>query len=1053
VPLDIPSMTAIRTLRLPCRVSVSAVITVLLALTTFTASSAASTGTAAAVPSAHAVHTVVSEGTGLRPSRVTSRAVCGAPRPRHVSCEAQVIVMRDSHRVAHPTVSRNATFRLATHRGAVSPRLAAAAATSSSAAALSAHSPAWMQQAYDLTYLSEAKGGSDTVAIVDAGDDSSAASDLATFRSYWGLPTCTTANGCFTQVGQTGSSSSLPSTASAGWREEESLDLDAVSSLCPNCHIDLVEANSTSTSDLDAAVDEAHSLSANQISASWAGGSTAPEGEAFTGDNVIASTGDSGYTGYDVAAWPAAMAGVTAAGGTTLTSSTTSATPRGYAETAWSLASGEGGGSGCARTESKPSWQTDTGCPGRAYADVSADANPSSGLYVYDSAAGGWLLMGGTSLSAPLIAGYEAVTGVNGATPQWAYTDSALLNDPISGSTGACTHDPAYICTATHGYDGPTGEGSISGDVVTGAPGVGGPPTGSGTNDTYVKATSGLTASLAGGVYPNGLDTTYYWQYGTTTAYGSQTASVDAGAGSLPTAASVTLTGLTPATTYHYRLVAANADGTIYGYDYTLTTGPATEVPPTNSGAPSVTGTVEQGVKLTAAVGSWSPSGLTYAYQWQLSADGSSWTNISGATSSTYTVTGAELGDDLRVQVTGTNAYGSATALSGAAGPVASGAPANTVAPTVSGGTQRSNVLSATAGTWSGAGLSYSYHWQRSADGSNWTTISGATSSSYTLPQADEGDHVRVLVTATNAYGNGSANSSATAAVTAFPPANTAAPAISGATSRGSTLKATAGAWTGPGLSIAYQWQRNSGGGFANISGATRSSYALAVADEGATVRVVVTASNVDGSAQAASAASAQVTHSVPTDTKVPSISGTAARGDTLTGAPGTWGGTGTTLAGQWQRSANDGSSWTNISGAIGSTYKLAVADEGDRVRYQVTGTNPDGHVTASSAASSTVAATPPSNGTAPKLSGTAKRSSTLTVNIGTWHGVANTYSYRWQRSSDGGANWTTISGATGGTRVVATADEHCKLRVVVTATNADGTATATSAATGVVPS
>jgi hypothetical protein len=371
----------------------------------------------------------------------------------------------------------------------------------------------------------------------------------------------------------------------------------------------------------------------------------------------------------------------------------------------------------------------------------------------------------------------------------------------------------------------------------------------------------------------------------------------------------------------------------------------------------------------------------------------------------------------------------------------------------VSGGTRRTNVLSATAGSWSGGGVTYSYRWQRSADGTNWSTISGVTSSSYTLAQADEGDDVRVLVTASNAYGNASANSSATAAVTSFPPANTAAPAISGTASRGSTLKATAGSWSGPGLTIAYQWQRNSGSGFANISGATSSSYTLAVADEGATIRVVVAASNVDGSAQAASGASGAVAHSAPADTAAPSISGTAGRGDTLTGGYGTWSGNGTTLAGQWQRSSNNGSSWTNISGAAGSTYRLTVDDEGDRVRYQVTGTNADGHVTANSAASATVAATPPANTTAPKLTGTAKRSSTLTVNVGTWRGVGNTYTYRWERSSDGGSNWTTISGATGSTRVVATADEGCKLRVVVTATNADGTATATTSATGVVPS
>ena len=221
----------------------------------------------------------------------------------------------------------------------------------------------------------------------------------------------------------------------------------------------------------------------------------------------------------------------------------------------------------------KPSWQTDTGCTGRAYADVSADANPDTGLRIYDSGDGGWFVEGGTSLASPLIAAFEALTGVNGTTAQWAYSDSALLNDVTSGSSGSCAAGIAYICTAGTGYDGPTGVGSISGDIVAGAPGIGGPPVGGGSDNTYTQAAGTTTATLAGGVYPNGLDTTYSWQYGTTTAYGSQTtALIDVGAGTAPVSAPATLTGLTPGTTYHYRLVATNSDGTDYGYDYTLST-------------------------------------------------------------------------------------------------------------------------------------------------------------------------------------------------------------------------------------------------------------------------------------------------------------------------------------------------------------------------------------------------------------------------------------------------------------------------------------------------
>ena len=193
---------------------------------------------------------------------------------------------------------------------------------------------------------------------------------------------------------------------------------------------------------------------------------------------------------------------------------------------------------------------------GRAYADISADADPATGLSFYDSNNGGWGVIGGTSLAAPLIAAYYAITGVNGTTPQWAYTSSALLNDPTSGSSGTCAAAIRYICNAGPAYDGPTGVGSISGAVASGAPGIGGPPISSGNSTTYTQSTRSRGATIKGGIYPNGSDTTWWIEYGPTTSYGSQTPPIDIGSGTAPVSVTGYLSGLSPATPYHYRLVS-----------------------------------------------------------------------------------------------------------------------------------------------------------------------------------------------------------------------------------------------------------------------------------------------------------------------------------------------------------------------------------------------------------------------------------------------------------------------------------------------------------------
>ena len=448
--------------------------------------------------------------------------------------------------------------------------------------------PAYLQQAYDLSFLSETAGTTETVAIVDAFDDPNAESDLDTYRAEFGLPACTSANGCFTKVDQNGGTNYPAS--DTGWDLEISLDLDAVSALCPNCHIDLVEAASAGTSDLAAAELEAYDLRANVISDSWdlpLSGRQAhqfPQTGNYTFKNVttVAASGDAGYPGTSTNDFPAALPDVTAAGGTTLEPASASgvASAREFTESAWSDA-----GSGCNLGASKPAWQTDTGCAGRSYADISADADPDTGMQVYDSDDGGWVVVGGTSEATPLIAAYYALLGSAAQGPSWAYTNASLLNDPTTGSNGACAASISYICDAGPGYDGPTGVGSISGAVTTGAPGISGP----GTNGTYGSSTTATTTQLAGGVYPNGADTSYWWEYGPTTDYGQLTPATDIGSSTAPVAVSDSLVGLSPATTYHYRLVAQNQYGTEYGYDFTLTTPASSASSPTQGSTTSPT--------------------------------------------------------------------------------------------------------------------------------------------------------------------------------------------------------------------------------------------------------------------------------------------------------------------------------------------------------------------------------------------------------------------------------------------------------------------------------
>jgi subtilase family serine protease len=312
-------------------------------------------------------------------------------------------------------------------------------------AAPSGYGPSDLQTAYALTTASKNNGSGVTVAIVDAFDDPNAESDLGVYRSQFGLTPCTTANGCFTKV-------KFGNRTNTGWAEEESLDVDMVSAICPNCKIQLVEAATNSTANLVTAENWAVSHGASAVSNSWSGNessNTSNDGPFKTaGVEVTASTGDSGFN--STAQWPAIIPQVTGVGGTSLTS----ISPR--AESAWS-----GAGSACSAVYSEPSYQSGviSGCSKRASADVSADADPNTGVAVYDTfRVGGWLVFGGTSVSSPIIASVYGLAGnASTAGSGYPYAHRTSLNDVTTGSNGSCG---TALCNAGAGWDGPTGLGT-----------------------------------------------------------------------------------------------------------------------------------------------------------------------------------------------------------------------------------------------------------------------------------------------------------------------------------------------------------------------------------------------------------------------------------------------------------------------------------------------------------------------------------------------------------------------------------------------------------------
>jgi hypothetical protein len=364
----------------------------------------------------------------------TYKRACGDPTPHHATCFA---IYRTT-----PT-------------GAARPNTTAGGYTAQQ-----------IQAAYNLP--STTGGVGRTIAIVDAYDLPNAEAVLGTYRTEMGLPACTTANGCFQKVNQNGDPSPLPA-QDAGWNIETALDLDMVSAACPNCSIYLVEATSNATNNLASAAAQGAAF-AEAVSNSYGSNESPTEASnldpfySVPGVVYTASSGDSGFS--DGPHYPAASPDVVTVGGTTLNHPTSST----WTESAWA-----GTGGGCSAYELKPAWQPEGDCTMRTEVDVAAVADPSTGVAAYGPfGAGGanqWAVLGGTSASAPIVAGaYEVAGGVPVQKAARLLYDrgGAHLNDVTDGQTKSTCGDvgdptPTYLCKAQAGYDGPTGMGTPNG--------------------------------------------------------------------------------------------------------------------------------------------------------------------------------------------------------------------------------------------------------------------------------------------------------------------------------------------------------------------------------------------------------------------------------------------------------------------------------------------------------------------------------------------------------------------------------------------------------------
>ena len=368
--------------------------------------------------------------------------------------------------------------------------------------------PPDLQAAYKIDPTRLATATKPTVAIVDAYGYPKLEADLAVYRSQYGLPACTIANGCLKIVNQQGLTTNLPPAPPANddWTIETALDVDMASAACPLCNILVVQATNNAGDGLDIGQNVAATLGATVISDSWGGVEVPNQAQAYATEDatyfvhpgiaIFVAAGDSGFndtisTGRPTGPeYPASSAHTIAVGATRLVRDPTST--RGWKETAWAvtpLAAGGpdvsrgAGGSGCSLSIPKPAYQTASPCQFKASADIAAVGDPATGVAVYNTnnTNPGWISVGGTSAAAPFVAAIFAATGNgNQSSGSFIAASAAKLWDVTAGSNGTCAAQP-LLCNAAAGWDGPTGFGTPNVSAFMPPPVGGGSGSGNGS--------------------------------------------------------------------------------------------------------------------------------------------------------------------------------------------------------------------------------------------------------------------------------------------------------------------------------------------------------------------------------------------------------------------------------------------------------------------------------------------------------------------------------------------------------------------------------------------
>ena len=549
-----------------------------------------------------------------------------------------------------------------------------------------------------------------------------------------------------------------------------------------------------------------------------------------------------------------------------------------------------------------------------------------------------------------------------------------------------------------------------------------------------------LTAAPSGTWSPSGLSYTYQWQHcsgGDCTDVGTDPTYL-LGSGDVGDTIQVIMT----AHNFGATAIVTSAP-----------TAPVSAETPTG-GSVSISGTAQQGQMLTAAPsGTWSPSGLSYTYQWQ-HCSGGDCTDV--GTDPTYLLGSGDVGDTIQVIMTAHNFGATSTATSAQTATVLIAAPVNTELPTIMGTpAQQGKVLTGTAGSWDYSPTSYGYQWLSCTPAHVCSDVGTPNSTTYTPVVGDIGNTIEFQVTAYNNGGHNTATSAATAAVLIAAPVNETPPVIAGASAaqQDVELSTSNGTWENS-PTYTYQWDRCKDGTCGAISGAIASSYVPSQTDVGYTLEVIVTATNPGGHASATNAQTATVLIAAPVDSTLPTVSGTAQQGATLSATAGTWANSPATYMYQWEQCTAFGAACAPITGtaATMSSYVPGSTDVGHALVVVVTAYNAGGFGSATSFPTPVIAPPDyPGNSALPAITGTAQQGQSLSASDGTWTNSPTGYTYQWEDCDASGANCGSISDAKSSSYIAAPTDVGDTLRVIVTATNAAGRASATSAASAVV--